>query len=94
MTTESLSKEIKVFDSKESRRSDVHFSSNEEVGMAEAGKSKAVNLAERQTDYFNLSSWKDDETVFLNVGFISMSIPINDFNNFYDFIRETNNNLT
>lgn len=62
--------------------------------MADAGKSKAVNLVEKQTGYFNLSSWKDDETVFLNIGFISMSIPIDDFKNFYDFITETNNKLT
>ena len=61
--------------------------------MAEAEKSKAVNLAEKQTEYFNLNSWKDDETVFLNIGFISMSIPIKDFNNFHDFITETNNKL-
>lgn len=62
--------------------------------MADAGKSKAVNLAEKQTGYFNLSSWKDDETVFLNIGFISISIPVVDFKNFYDFLTETNNKLT
>jgi hypothetical protein len=61
--------------------------------MAEAEKSKAVNLAEKQTGYFNLNSWKDNETVFLNIGFISLSIPINDFKNFHDFITETNNKL-
>ena len=61
--------------------------------MSEAGKSKTVNLVEKQTEYFNLNSWKDDKTVFLNIGFISMSIPINDFKNFYDFITETNNKL-
>ena len=93
MTTESPSKEIKVSYLKELRRSEVHFSSKEEVGMAEAEKSKAVNLAEKQTGYFNLSSWKDDETVFLSIGFVSMSIPINDFKNFHDFITETNNKL-
>ena len=61
--------------------------------MSEVEKGKAVNLVEKQTEYFNMNSWKDDETVFLNIGFISMSIPINDFKNFYDFITETNNKL-
>jgi hypothetical protein len=61
--------------------------------MSEAEKSKTVNLVEKQTEYFNLNSWKDDETVFLNIGFISMSIPIKDFKNFHDFIKETNNRL-
>ena len=61
--------------------------------MSEAEKSKTVNLVEKQTEYFNLNSWKDDVTVFLNIGFISMSIPIKDFKNFHDFIKETNNRL-
>ena len=61
--------------------------------MSEVEKSKTVNLVEKQTEYFNLNSWKDDATVFLNIGFISMSIPINDFKNFYDFITETQNKL-
>lgn len=61
--------------------------------MAEAEKGKAVNLAEKQTGYFNLSSWKDDETVFLTIGFVSLSIPIDEFKNFYDFVTETNNKL-
>ncbi|NOQ86458.1 MAG: hypothetical protein GQ554_06230, partial [Deltaproteobacteria bacterium] len=52
MTTENPSKEIKVSYLKELRRSEVHFSGKEEVGMAEAEKSKAVNLAEKQTGYF------------------------------------------
>jgi len=61
--------------------------------MSKTTKSKFKDLAEMELDNMDLISWRDDELVFLNIGFITISIPLDDFNSFYDFITETQYNL-
>ena len=61
--------------------------------MKETGKSEFKDLANRKTKELYLNSWTDDEIVFLDIGFITMSIPLHEFGDFYDFIKETHDKL-
>ena len=50
-------------------------------------------LAEKKTDSFKFSSWKDCEVVYLSFGHTMITISHDDFTAVCDFIKDTSNKL-
>ena len=53
-----------------------------------------VPLAERKTNHFDLTSFKDCEVLYLGFGHTMITIPVKSFKVFNAFIRETYNKLS
>ena len=53
-----------------------------------------VPLAERKTNHFNLTSWKDCEVMYLGFGHTMITIPVKSFKVFSTFVMETYNKLS
>jgi len=50
-------------------------------------------LAEKKTDNYEFSSWKDCEVLYLSFGHTMITISHDDFTDVCDFIKETSNKL-
>ena len=50
-------------------------------------------LAEKKTDNYEFSSWKDCEVVYLSIGHTMITISHDEFTAVCDFIKETSNKL-